>query len=144
VCFVIKMFDIFNIKTIQLLYILRLHYKEMYFYKPDTSRLSNSEKYIVCKGFTGLILDIKNLMVDSYNDLERFKIFVPTSFLNDLDKFNQLFIKIQIKNIIEVLNIIDNISLNKTNKKQIDTAINWCKKYNVDINSLYEIKSRNF
>ena len=138
------MFDIFNIKTIQLLYILRLHYKEMYFYKPDTSRLSNSEKYIVCKGFTGLILDIKNLMIDSYNDLERFKIFVPTSFLNDLDKFNQLFIKIQIKNIIEVLNIIDNISLNKTNKKQIDTAINWCKKYNVDINSLYEIKSRNF
>ena len=60
--FIIKMFDLLNLKTIQLLYILYLHYNEIYFYKPDTSRSSNSEKYIICKGFVGLNEEINELL----------------------------------------------------------------------------------
>ena len=68
--FIIKMFDILNIKKIKLLYILYLHYEEIYFYKPDTSRTSNSEKYIVCKNFKGLITNINNLMYKSQSLLQ--------------------------------------------------------------------------
>ena len=67
--FIIKMFDLLNIKTIQLLYILYLHYESIYFYKPDTSRLSNSEKYIICKGFKGLNNCINELLIKNYKKM---------------------------------------------------------------------------
>ena len=34
-----------------MLYLLSSIYKEMHIYKPKTSRPTNSEKYIICKGF---------------------------------------------------------------------------------------------
>ena len=134
--FVIKMFDMLNIKTIQLLYVLYLHYEEIYFYKPDTSRLSNSEKYIVCKGFTNLNKDINNLMDKSFDDLNLFKLFVPQSFLNDINNFNKLFIKNQIKNINEVIKIVtgNRHIQNKPKSKQITIANEWCQKYNLELN----------
>ena len=134
--FVIKMFDILNIKTIQLLYILYLHYEEIYFYKPDTSRLSNSEKYIVCKGFTFLNEGINHLMNKSFNNLNLFNLFVPKTFLDDIDKFNKLFIRNQIKNINEVLKIVKNNKhiQNKPKSIQISIAKEWCNKYNLELN----------
>ena len=134
--FVIKVFDLLNLKTIQLLYILYLHYEEINFYKPDTSRLSNSEKYIVCKGFRGVNVDINNLMVKVYDNLELFTLFVPESFLNEINLFNKLFIENQKKNINEVLKIVkDNRHIqNKPTKEQIDIAKLWCKKYNLELN----------
>jgi len=49
--FILKMFDIFTDTSIHLLYLLSLCYKEVYIYKPLTSRPTNSEKYIICKYF---------------------------------------------------------------------------------------------
>ena len=134
--FIIKMFDILNIKTIQLLYILYLHYEEIYFYKPDTSRTSNSEKYIVCKNFKGLNTDINNMMYKSYENLDTFELFVPESFLQDLNHFNTNFINNQIQNINNVLKIVktNRHRQNKPTKKQIQIAKQWCLKYNLEIN----------
>lgn len=133
--FIIKMFDLLNIKTIQLLYILYLHYESIYFYKPDTSRLSNSEKYIICKGFRGLNNCINELLIKNYdtNDID---IFVPESFINNIDDYNNKFVKNQIKNINEVLEIVNknNHIRNRPNEKQKSVATEWCKKYNLEIN----------
>lgn len=49
--FVLKMFDIFTETSIHFLYFLTFCYDEVYIYKPHTSRPTNSEKYIICKGF---------------------------------------------------------------------------------------------
>ena len=49
--FVLKVFDIFTDTSIHLLYLLHLAYKEVYIYKPKTSRPTNSEKYVICKHF---------------------------------------------------------------------------------------------
>ena len=57
--FVLKVFDLFDYKTIQLLYLLYCHYETINIYKPSTSRLSNSEKYIVCSSFKGCHEDKK-------------------------------------------------------------------------------------
>jgi len=140
--FVIKVFDLLNIKTIQLLYILYLHYDEIYFYKPVTSRLSNSEKYIVCKGFNNLNKDILDLMNNSYNDLNKFNLFVPDTFLNEINSFNKLFIENQKKNINEVLNIVNNNRhiQNKPTEKQINIATEWCNKYNLELNQDFIFK----
>lgn len=52
--FILKVFDIFMKPTVDILYILNCFYKEVYIYKPKTSRYANSEKYIICKGFKGI------------------------------------------------------------------------------------------
>jgi signal recognition particle subunit SEC65 len=49
--FVIKIFETFTIPSIKLLYLLSSFYEETYVYKPFFSRPSNSEKYVICKGF---------------------------------------------------------------------------------------------
>ena len=49
--FVLKIFETYTENTIKLLELLRLFYTEVYICKPFTSRISNSEKYIVCKKF---------------------------------------------------------------------------------------------
>ena len=133
--FIIKMFDLLNIKTIQLLYILYLHYESIYFHKPDTSRLSNSEKYIICKGFRGLNNCINELLMKNY-DTNDINILVPESFINNIDDYNNKFIKNQIKNINEILEIVNknNHIRNRPNEKQKSIATEWCKKYNLEIN----------
>jgi 23S rRNA U2552 (ribose-2'-O)-methylase RlmE/FtsJ len=46
--FVCKVFDLFSISMIQILYIICNCFEHMYIYKPETSRPANSEKYLVC------------------------------------------------------------------------------------------------
>lgn len=49
--FVLKVFETFTITSLKMIYLLSSFYEEMYICKPVFSRESNSEKYIVCKGF---------------------------------------------------------------------------------------------
>lgn len=49
--FILKVFDTLTETSIHLLYFLTLCYREVYIYKPKTSRPTNSEKYIICKYF---------------------------------------------------------------------------------------------
>ena len=136
--FVIKMFDLLDFKTIQLLYILYIHYEEINFYKPDTSRLSNSEKYIVCKGFRGINNVIMEHLKENFNNIENLNIFVPDSFIQQINEYNIKFIENQKKNINEVLNIVNNNKHIKNTPTlfQIQTAKKWCNKYNLKINEL--------
>ena len=52
--FVLKIFDMFTLLTIKMLYIISYFYEEVYIYKPLTSRCANSEKYIIAKKFRGI------------------------------------------------------------------------------------------
>ena len=49
--FVLKVFDTFTETSVHLMYLLAKCFKEVYVYKPKTSRPTNSEKYIICKNF---------------------------------------------------------------------------------------------
>ena len=49
--FVLKIFDCFHEQTIDILYLLSSFYQEVNVCKLQTSRLGNSEKYVVCRGF---------------------------------------------------------------------------------------------
>ena len=49
--FILKIFDIFKYKTVELIFLLSNFYDTMYIYKPHTSRIANSEKYIICKNY---------------------------------------------------------------------------------------------
>ncbi len=52
--FVLKLFEIYTDISIKMISILTSVYKTVYITKPLTSRPSNSERYIVCKGFKGI------------------------------------------------------------------------------------------
>lgn len=68
--FILKMFDIFTDTSIHLLYLLHLCYETVHIYKPVTSRPTNSEKYIVCKGFK-LNNQTKNVFLETLKSISQ-------------------------------------------------------------------------
>jgi hypothetical protein len=120
-------------------------YSEVYITKPFTSRLANSEKYIVCKNFL-LNKDESEMFISSfmsqfeklmkYNNIVSLLDFEHDYyFLNKIEEINIIMGQKQLENIITTLNIIgsrnnhDKIdSLKKTN---IQKCILWCEKYDI-------------
>lgn len=100
--FVIKIFESFTMITIKLLYLISSFYEECYVYKPFFSRSSNSEKYLICKGFKydpnskDLQTIIKNL--ESILSKDNSNLFV-----NDI--FTNLEVPEEFTNIIKYINI---------------------------------------
>jgi len=132
--FICKIFDIFLKETISLLYILYLSYDTLLIHKPCISRLSNSEKYLICKGFKGYNQEFVNLMMHHFekNDLT---MEIPTSFIKEIYDFNDLYTSEQINHIQNGINMIQNkIITDKPSKKQIQQSIQWCEKYKLPIN----------
>ncbi len=103
--FVLKIFETFTPITIKLIYILESFYEEMYVYKPFFSRATNSEKYIICKGFKGA-------------DVEKIKFLEDTLVKCKTDKFiNEMFPKYIISD--ENLNMFKYINIQIANTQQI-------------------------
>ena len=69
---VCKMFDIFTLFSVQLLYIVSLFFKRVYLVKPYTSRPANSEKYLVCCEFKGCPDDILQTLKLNLQNWESF------------------------------------------------------------------------
>ncbi len=132
--FICKLFDLFYLKTIKLIYILYLSYDMISFIKPLTSRCSNSEKYIVCCGFKGYNKTINNMLC-SYFDEDSLPCVVPDKFINMIDDYHNKFIDNQIKNIDNTLNVIKkNIYYDKPMQSQIRLAKEWCNTYKIPLN----------
>lgn len=130
--FLIKFFDIFNYKTIQLIYILYLCYDTINIFKPITSRLSNSEKYVVCNGFKGYNKDIINAMKKHYNG--DIIVDVPDTFIKEILEYNDLFVDKQIKTIREIISNTGAECEVKPTREQIKNAKDWCIKYKLPLN----------
>jgi 23S rRNA U2552 (ribose-2'-O)-methylase RlmE/FtsJ len=132
--FVLKVFDLFNYQTIQLIYVLYTCYSIVEFYKPLTSRLSNSEKYVICSGFTGCSDEFKELLTTYYEKCETLFLKIPDSFLDEMSKYNELFTQSQIKKIKEILSSCQQETIQLPMKGQIENAKRWCELYKLPIN----------
>jgi len=155
--FVCKFFDMNAYFTIELLYLLYICYEKVIIYKPFTSRIANSEKYVICKNFHGidsLFLDNLIQILKEWNECENKTInqlfdVIPERFIAEMKVINKKIIDIQIQNItntIKLLNKSDK-SIDKSNDKstdinnsqlkqnnikmQIENAKSWCAKYNI-------------
>lgn len=62
--FICKFFDLNNKLTADLIYLLQCHFTELTIFKPKTSRLANSEKYIIGSGFRGCSPDVFQQLLD--------------------------------------------------------------------------------
>lgn len=104
--FIIKIFDCFEEETVKLLQLLYDHFQHFDIFKPLLSRPCNSEKYVICQGFKGYNSIIKDFVNQCYNNTIRFNnISISTEFHNKIINFNTQFIKKQIRNIDEIIDI---------------------------------------
>ena len=121
--FICKIFETYTMNTLKLINILTLFYKEVYITKPLTSRKSNSEKYIVCIGFSNnkknnkVIEYLERILTEMYKNQDKFLM----SYFNDYNPSNYLIGKIKDLN--------NNISNNQF--ESINTIINFIKNSNV-------------
>jgi 23S rRNA U2552 (ribose-2'-O)-methylase RlmE/FtsJ len=147
--FVCKFFDLYTLFTLKLIYLLKCFYEEVYITKPLTSRPANSEKYIICKKFKGINPDYLEQLftiVKTWNIIENnglyiydiFDIRLPNCFLETINKYNYHNYNSQIDHIKKTLDIIETqtklSSLNNAINEQSKFALNWCNKYDIDIN----------
>jgi 23S rRNA U2552 (ribose-2'-O)-methylase RlmE/FtsJ len=147
--FVCKFFDMNLYFTIELLYLLYICYEKVIIYKPLTSRIANSEKYVICKKFKGIDSLFQNNLIQilkEWNEYENETInqlfdAIPECFITEMKIINKKIIDIQIQNITNTIKLLNNSNksydINKNQlkqkniKMQIDNAISWCEKYNI-------------
>jgi len=122
--FVIKIFETYTTNTIKLIELLRTFYADVFICKPFTSRISNSEKYIICKefnkkSFTPQIAKKLEDMVSVMNKNEQYNIinlFSDYKFdKNILDLYKNINIELSLKQFVGINNIIKFINLDNYN-----------------------------
>lgn len=155
-CFVLKVFDVFSELSVQMLALLSSVYKEVYVTKPHTSRMANSEKYIVCKGFlfghdrtTHAENDIALCMHacfgqciqnDFYNKKQFFpSIMVPMIFRNRLQEVYSILGHQQIESIHETIQLIKKPNgfekkayIQGLIRRHVQCAIDWCRYHHMN------------
>lgn len=136
--FIVKVFDLFQIHTINLLSILRMFYNTITIQKPKTSRPANSEKYLICSGFLvdniSLISKIEEKIKLNNSDLsDIIPNYMKLDTLRHVVEYNDRFVASQIYHIEKTLYLIKTNYFNK--KENIKYCIDWCKKYNIPIKS---------
>lgn len=142
--FILKMYDTFTRFSLDLLYLLSNLYEQIYFIKPNTSRIANSEKYIVCKGFHNIntfeivkkfykILSTNASIIGSLFNFE-----LPYYFTNKIEEYNSILGQQQIDSIVSTIYLIDNTNkydkIENMKKKNIQKCITWCQKYDIPYN----------
>lgn len=144
--FVCKFFDLHTTPTIKLYYLLNVLYEYTEIIKPKMSRPANSERYIVCVNFKGIndTYLTKLLYVIRYWDkiekeepiIDIFSTLYNITFFNLICKYNNYVAKKQTKYILKTFDIIKNDYNFKLLKQiQREYSINWCKKYNIPLNT---------
>ena len=132
--FICKLFDTFVKETVILIYILTLCYEKVYLHKPLMSRVSNSEKYIVCLGFSGASVDLMNQLTHHFND-NLIDIPVNSAFLKRLSEFNELYTREQSKSIQGGVELIKQRKLMyRPTQDQVRVGLSWCKTYDMPVN----------
>ncbi len=133
--FICKIFDFFLKETINLIYILTLLFEIVYIHKPKFSRLSNSEKYLVCLNYKGYDKNINNLLIRYYKT-SKLSLKIDSNFNEKINKFTNEYINKQINQINKGVKIInDNIKEQIPSELQINKAIEWCNHYDIEINT---------
>ena len=153
--FILKIFDIFDKFTIDILYLLNILYNKIYIVKPNTSRYANSEKYVVCKGFrlsnSECYYKLFVKIFEKLNELDKkinnpynisisniLNIDIPYYFLIKLEELNAVLGQKQIEVINNTINIIEtdknHDKIKQLQRINIQKCINWCVKHKITHN----------
>jgi 23S rRNA U2552 (ribose-2'-O)-methylase RlmE/FtsJ len=141
--FILKIFDVFHKATVDILYLLCYYYTNVSVMKPHTSRIANSEKYIVCQGFkiahSGKIIEQISGLFSCLSSHESILSVLSQDhdlyFLNKIEEMNAMVSFQQIENITSTLSIITNHrnaeKLDQYKKTNVNKCIAWCEYYEI-------------
>jgi 23S rRNA U2552 (ribose-2'-O)-methylase RlmE/FtsJ len=146
--FVLKVFDIFMQHSIDLITILSSFYGNVYVIKPQTSRIANSERYIVCKDFIfttneefyPYLYNAFNQMTKKDDTTNRWihrflSVPIPYYYSSKLEEINAILGQQQIENIYQTIYLMNNEcrqdKIELMMKSNIQKCTLWCLKYNI-------------
>jgi len=142
--FLLKIFDMFMLHTIDLIYLLSSFYKKVYIVKLNTSRVANSEKYIICQSFLFDSCDsfyphflncFYQILHSNKNILRFLNLSIPSLFINKIEEMNSIVGQQQIENIYLTLSLIEtknkNGKIDHFIKTHIQKCMSWCLKHNI-------------
>ena len=117
--FILKMFDIFKYKTLEIIYLLCNLYENVYIFKPNTSRVANSEKYIICinyknnnKKIITNIIENFDLIINNVDKISSlFNQQLNKHFLTKIQEINAIYGEQQLENISSTLNLIKELKV---------------------------------
>ena len=140
---IIKIFDIFTQFTLKIIYFLTTLFNSVTITKPYTSRMGNSEKYLVCQDFKGIDSKVMIQLIDiirQWDILQKKNLFitdiftmdVPSEFQELIYSYNYIIVYNQIKNILKTLIYLKiKFNNNYIYDRQKYYALEWCKKFNI-------------
>jgi len=149
--FILKMFDMFSLLSVQILYLLSIMYERVFIVKPNTSRYANSERYIVAQDFRSVdgrkewtIQFLESYeKVQTHNLCSIFTNEIPCIYLTRLEECNAALGQQQMDTISTTLTLIRNPRQEKIEKMRasnIQKCVLWCQKnkvpYNRDVRQL--------
>ncbi len=146
--FILKIYDMFNHQTINVMSILKQCFKTIHIIKPLTSRPANSEKYLLCTSYSvdngkEQITYLKNIILKKTTSLHKRQVFETTdlSLLSKVVLYNIYYTSRQVYYIQKTIDLIDTIDACSTalrNKKYDELLIKnckkcqkWCQKYEI-------------
>ena len=149
--FIIKFFDTFTKFSLDMLYILSSYYNTVNIIKPNTSRMANSEKYIICEEYKNNDYSVVEYLIKNYlkiiNGEDHIKslinISLPYYFINKIEDYNAILGQQQIENINSTINkIINKNNTGEDNVKDIldiniIKCINWCNRHDIPISNYF-------
>ena len=159
--FILKIKDLYTMQSAEILYFISSLYDNVELYKPKTSRVNNSEKYLIATGFKGINNNVSTQLLDFMSKLENLykngkylhKILsnnVPRDFIEKLRNHNVDYAQKQIEFIQKTFNtctknhvtynvdypLMNRNIFSKDAYRLINNAIQFIKEYEVpgDIN----------
>ncbi len=133
--FILKMFDILTETSVHLLYMLFLCYKDVYIYKPKTSRPTNSEKYVICKNFEIdetrrhiILSELKKLSETVYHSKTKFISFrlfktIPDIFINKIKECNTMLLDKQCLHLERAIELCKDTEFLEEYDKNLDKSL---------------------
>lgn len=134
--FVLKVFDICDIRTVSLLWVLTRVYGQVKIVKPLTSRPANSEKYIVCLGYArdAEVLGLLRRHIESERD--GFTSDIPDDFMEQIYKYNLRYVYRQVECIKKTVEISQQRIIPTFPRHcQVKNAMDWCHRYGISMRS---------
>lgn len=153
--FVLKIFDMFEKSTKEIIFLLSCLYEKVIISKPYTSRYANSEKYLICKNFKynntdelsnkfiNILKCLESFDFNTYNISSILNINIHAYFMNHIKETNAILAHQQIDNILSTIKIITHKD-RKTEKIQslksqnIQKCIQWCLTNKIPFNKNYQ------
>ena len=151
--FILKVFDTLTETSVHLIYLLTLCYKEVYIYKPKTSRPTNSEKYVICKYFNlpdkykqEFINNLKllsNNIRTSRNKFISFTLFdkLPSEFLLSIKEINNSLLNKQCLYLEKAIYLCNNEEFINEYDKKLEASLENRKKVFKEWETMYNLNS---